>query len=193
MSIVPVILASSSPRRKELLQGLKLNFQTHPSDEDETVAPGTAPEEFVEILSLRKASSVAARYDQGLVIGSDTVVVCDGEILGKPQDEQDAYRMLDMLQGRAHWVYTGVAIVEAGGNKQQVAHQKTEVFMKPLDESRIRSYIRSGEPMDKAGSYGIQGLGATLVEKIHGDFFTVVGLPVSLLSDMLEEFGVHVL
>ncbi|WP_159881153.1 Maf family protein [Paenibacillus puerhi] len=193
MSIVPLILASSSPRRKELLQGLNLTFTTHPSDEDETVPPGTAPSEMVDLLSLRKASSVAKQYEAGLVIGSDTIVVCDDEIMGKPVNDQDAFRMLSQLSGRAHSVYTGVAIVDAGTGQSRVAHWKTEVFMKSMDEARIRRYIQSGEPRDKAGSYGIQGLGATLIERIDGDFFTVVGLPVGLLSDMLEEFGVRVL
>jgi len=172
---------------------MNLSFRTHPSDEDENVPPGTPPAEMVRMLALRKASSVAAHYGEGVVIGSDTIVVCDDEIMGKPADEQDACRMLGRLSGRAHQVYTGVAIVVAGGGRSRSAYSQTEVFMKAMDEDRIRRYVLSGEPMDKAGSYGIQGLGAALVEKIDGDFFTVMGLPVALLADMLEEFGIRVL
>jgi septum formation protein len=192
-TIRSIILASSSPRRKELLEGLNLQFITHPSDEDESVPDGTKPADMVEILSLRKAKSVATHYDEGLVIGSDTIVVCDDEILGKPADEKDAARMLSTIQGRSHFVYTGVAIVDAATGESQVAHSKTEVFVKPLDADTIRRYIQTGEPRDKAGSYAIQGLGATLVERINGDYFTVVGLPVGLLAEMLGRFGVRIL
>ncbi|MBB6674238.1 Maf family protein [Cohnella nanjingensis] len=188
-----LILASSSPRRKELLQGLNLPFQTHPSEEDESVPTGTAPREMVEMLSLRKAKSVASLYGEGLVIGSDTIVVCDRLILGKPRDEDDSARMLSLIQGRSHFVYTGVAIVEAGTGRSSVAHSKTEVFVKPMDKDKIRRYIQTGEPNDKAGSYAIQGIGATLVEKIDGDYFTVVGLPVGLLAEMLEKYGISVI
>jgi septum formation protein len=192
-TIRTIILASSSPRRKELLEGLNLPFATHPSDEDESVPEGTEPTEMVEILSLRKAKSVAARYHDGLVIGSDTIVVCDDEVLGKPADDNDAARMLSTIQGRSHFVYTGVAIVDAATGLSQVAHRKTEVYVKPLDAETIRRYIQTGEPRDKAGSYAIQGLGATLVERINGDYFTVVGLPVGLLCEMLQGFGVRIL
>lgn len=191
--IRPIILASSSPRRKELLQGLRVSFITHPSDEDESVPAGTDPSDIVETLSLRKARSVAAHYDEGIVIGSDTIVVCGNEILGKPQDGDDAFRMLSLIQGRSHHVYTGVAVVDAATGRTQAAHRKTEVFMKPLDAGTIRRYIATGEPNDKAGSYAIQGLGATLVETINGDYFTVVGLPVGLVAEMLEEFGVQII
>jgi septum formation protein len=192
-TIRSIILASSSPRRKELLEGLNLQFITHPSDEDESVPDGTKPADMVEILSLRKAKSVATHYDEGLVIGSDTIVVCDDEILGKPADEKDAARMLSTIQGRSHFVYTGVAIVDAATGESQVAHSKTEVFVKPLDADTIRRYIQTGEPRDKAGSYAIQGLGATLVERINGDYFTVVGLPVGLLAEMLGRFRERIL
>lgn len=189
---VPLVLASSSPRRKELLQGLNLSFKTHPSHEEESVLKGTEPKDMVEILSLRKAKSVASHYNDGLVIGSDTIVVCDNHILGKPEDKNDAFQMLTLLQGRMHLVYTGIAIVEAGTGISKVSHNKTEVFFKPLNADKIHRYIETGEPNDKAGSYAIQGYGATLVEKINGDYFTVVGLPVGLLSEMLVGFGVQI-
>jgi septum formation protein len=188
-----IILASSSPRRRELMAGLGIDFTVQPSLEDEDVPAGTAPAQMVEMLSLRKAQSSARGFQQGLVIGSDTIVVLNDRILGKPSDENDAFSMLSQLQGRIHTVYSGVAVVEAGTGKYKTAHQFTKVKMRTLSEEKIRRYIKTGEPMDKAGAYAIQGLGATLVESIEGDYFTVVGLPLSLLSDMLAEFGVEVL
>lgn len=187
-----LILASSSPRRKQLLEGLGLRFVIHPSDEEESIPAADAPSDIVQALSLAKASRVASQFDSGLVIGADTIVVCDDEVLGKPANEQAAFSMLSKLQGRSHYVYTGVAIADAGTGATMVAHNRTEVFMKAMSESRIRQYIATGEPEDKAGAYGIQGFGATIVERIDGDYFTVVGLPLGLLSDMLESFGVRV-
>jgi septum formation protein len=224
----PIILASSSPRRKELLQGLKLQFAAHPSDADESVPAGTEPEAAVELLSLRKALSVAAHYDDGVVIGSDTIVVCDNEILGKPIDENDAFRMLSLLQGRSHFVYTGVAIVAAEAGKSHVepldqtgghdtaamllgdigryrvisklpgeepesmvGYTASKVTFRPMSDAEIDAYIKTGEPLDKAGAYGIQGIGAVFIEKIEGDFYSVMGLPLNLLYQMLLRFGVN--
>ncbi|SDD24672.1 septum formation protein [Paenibacillus sp. UNCCL117] len=226
MSIVPLILASSSPRRKELLAGMKLSFRTHPSDEDETVPPGTPPAEMVRMLALRKASSVAAHYSEGIVIGSDTIVVCDDEIMGKPADEPDACRMLARLSGRAHQVYTGVAIVEAGGGRSRSAHSHAEgdgnavylgdigqyrilaqspsghpevmvghtvskVMFRHMSDEEIEAYVKTGEPLDKAGSYGVQGLGAVFIEKIEGDFYSIMGLPINMLYQMLQAVGIN--
>lgn len=190
---IPLILASSSPRRRELLDRLGLAFVVQPSSEEESVPAGTPPRAMVEMLAERKARSISREHDQGLIIGSDTIVVLDGEVLGKPKDAQDAFRMLSGLQGRTHTVYTGVAVIDAARGRSSVRSSSTEVRIKPLSADRIERYIATGEPNDKAGAYGIQGLGATLVQEIHGDYFTVVGLPVGLLSDMLAEFGVHVM
>jgi septum formation protein len=193
LSTTKIILASASPRRSELLQGLGLTFHIHPSEADEAIAEGAKPDDVVKRLSLLKAQSVASKYNEGLVIGSDTIVVCDGSILGKPRNDEDALRMLSLLQGRSHFVYSGLAIVDAGTGKYRVAISRTEVWMKQLTEPILRRYILTGEPHDKAGSYAIQGYGATLVERIDGDYFTVVGLPLRLLSDMLVEFDVHII
>lgn len=193
-----LILASASPRRKELLEGLGLAFTVQPSVANEVVEGDVSPEEFVTTLARRKARDVAfslaeSEEEVALVIGSDTVVVLDGEILGKPVDELDAFRILSSLQGKTHIVYTGVCIVEAATGKEKVGYRATRVTMRSLSPDRIRRYIATGEPMDKAGAYGIQGYGATLVENMEGDYFSVVGLPVSLVSDFLEEFGVQLL
>lgn len=176
-----------------MLEGLGLTFAIHPSEEEEVIPDAKAPSDIVQTLSLAKANSVASQFDQGLIIGADTIVVCDDKVLGKPADDQAAFDMLYMLQGRSHFVYTGVAVADAATGAAKVAYSRTEVFMKPMTESRIRQYIATGEPRDKAGAYGIQGLGATMIERIDGDYFTVVGLPLGLLSDMLEAFGVRVL
>lgn len=189
----PIILASSSPRRKELLAGLGLHFITHSSEVDETVRTDISPEQIVEQLSLRKAKAVAPCYNEGIVIGSDTIVVLNGQVLGKPKDQQDAYHMLQALQGRTHFVYTGIAVINLETNETLVSSEHTEVDIRPLTDEEIYNYIATGEPMDKAGAYAIQGLGATLVTSIRGDFFTVVGLPLQRLSEMLRHFGVDVL
>ncbi|MDA5108996.1 Maf family protein [Brevibacillus thermoruber] len=188
-----LILASSSPRRRELLQTLGLPFTVMTSDVDETTQPGMSPKAVVEELALRKARAVASRLDAGVVLGSDTVVVLDGRILGKPADEPDAFRMLSALQGREHTVYSGVALIDAATGRFEVAHSKTAVRIRPLTEREIRSYIATKEPMDKAGSYAIQGIGSTLVESIEGDYFTVVGLPLCLTAGMLFRFGITLL
>lgn len=193
-----LILASSSPRRQELIGTLRLPYEIRVSDVNEDTEPGLKPHEIVEQLSSRKAQAVCEMYKQeertdGIVIGSDTIVVVDGEVLGKPKDKQDAFRMLNTLQGRKHEVYTGVACIDLGTGQHLVSHHVTSVYMKPLTPTQIERYIDTGEPMDKAGSYGIQGLGATIIERIDGDYFNVVGLPVSLLSDQLERLGIAVL
>lgn len=190
---VPLILASSSPRRRELLQTLGLSFTVITSDVDETTAEHLSASEVVEELSLRKAKEVASRLTEGVVLGSDTVVVLDGQILGKPVDEMDAFRMLSMLQGQEHTVYSGVALIDVETGHAEVSHSLTHVRIRALTEQEIKSYIATGEPMDKAGSYAIQGIGATLVEGITGDYFTVVGLPLGLTSTLLTRFGKPIL
>ncbi|MGG3886518.1 Maf family protein [Brevibacillus panacihumi] len=188
-----LILASSSPRRKELLQTLGLSFSIQSSDVDETTDPGMQPQEIVEELALRKARKVASGLTEGVVLGSDTIVVLNGEILGKPVDDEDAYRMLHALQGCEHTVYSGIALIDAESGQSEVTHSRTQVRIRPLAPDEIRAYIATREPMDKAGSYAIQGIGATLVEGIEGDYFTVVGLPLRLTASMLSRFGIQVL
>ncbi|MCP3796220.1 nucleoside triphosphate pyrophosphatase [Paenibacillus sp. CH40] len=192
-----IILASTSPRRKELLAFLRLPFEVVPSHADESTPESWTPQQIVETLAARKAEAVVNTATQskeaGLVIGSDTIVVLDGSVLGKPADHADAVRMLTALQGRTHRVYTGVACIHTGTGEMFVRHRQTEVTMKPLSQEQIVAYVNTGEPSDKAGAYGIQGMGATLVESIQGCYFNVVGLPLSLLSDMLSDFGVNVL
>lgn len=188
-----LVLASSSPRRRELLHTLGIPFTVQTSDVDETTAPGLSPREVVEELAVRKAQVVASTLTEGVVLGSDTIVVLEGQILGKPADEADAFHMLSMLQGREHTVYSGVALINAASGRVEVSHSHTQVRIRTLSQTEIESYIATHEPMDKAGSYAIQGIGATIVEGITGDYFTVVGLPLCLTANMLSRFGITVL
>lgn len=192
-----LILASSSPRRQELIMSLKLPVHIHASDVDESVEEQWSPEEIVEQLAYRKAAETAQQlksaHNSGIVIGSDTIVVLDGQILGKPIDAEEAKRMLQKLQGKTHQVFSGVACIDLASGIELIRHRMTRVSMKILTTSQINHYVQSGEPMDKAGSYAIQGLGALLIDQIEGCYFNVVGLPLSLLSDMLAELGTEVL
>ena len=185
-----VILASQSPRRRELLGQMGFtDFIIRPAQGEEIIDPDLSPDKLVEELSRQKCAEVAALSDaDDLVIAADTVVAIDGTVLGKPRSEQDAYAMLSRLSGRHHTVYTGVTV--SRGGKVLTAHEATRVHFRPLTSAEIETYIATGEPMDKAGSYGIQGYGAMLVEGISGDYFNVVGLPVCLLGRMLAQFGV---
>ncbi|MCL6637534.1 MAG: Maf family protein [Alicyclobacillus sp.] len=187
-----LILASSSPRRRDLLQSLGLPFTVVASHADESVAPGTPPGAWVEQLAVRKAQVVAQQQPAQpvLVVAADTIVVLDGKVLGKPPQPAAAIEMLQQLQGRVHEVYSGVCVWHHPEGQYRCGHRCTRVWMRPLTLEHIQRYVRTGEPLDKAGSYAIQGLGATLVEKIDGDYFTVVGLPLNLLSDLLAEAGV---
>ena len=190
-----IILASGSPRRRELLSMLDLPFEVVTSDADESTPPEWTPENVVRSLALRKAEAVSTASNQrnAVIVGSDPIVELEGQILGKPVDKQDSKAMLTALQGRSHQVYTGVACIGLPEGKIIVDHRVTTVTMRPLSPEEIDAYVETGEPADKAGSYAIQGLGATLVEKIDGCYFNVVGLPLSLLSGMLSEFGIQVL
>lgn len=192
-----LILASSSPRRQELIRSLGLPYEVISSDVDETVDDQLSPAEVVEVLSLRKAQAVCELIDtsdkKGIVIGSDTIVVFEGQVLGKPTDKQDSFRMLSSLQSRTHQVFSGIACVDSETGICKVSHQITNVKMKPLTNEQIHRYIATGEPRDKAGSYAIQDLGATIIEGIEGDYFNVVGLPLSLLSDLLKAFDIQVI
>lgn len=195
-----IVLASSSPRRKELVASLGLSLPVYilSTDTDESIELGWKPDYIVEQLSLRKASAAVRMLQNesdnqpSLVVGADTIVVLDGEALGKPEDDADAVAALRRLQGRSHEVYTGVACLSAVTGEATVAHRMTRVWMKPLSDKQIEGYVATGEPRDKAGSYGIQGLGSTIVERIDGCYFNVVGLPLSLLSDMLARYDISV-
>ncbi len=178
-----VILASGSPRRRELLEQANIEYTVEPADIEE-VTSETRPSKVVEDLSRQKAVAVAANHKGEIVLAADTVVAFEDKILGKPQDEEDAFRMLMDLSGKTHQVYTGVTIVDTNGNINTFS-ECTEVTMYPNSPEAIKSYIASGEPMDKAGAYGIQGLGAVLVESIKGDYNNVVGLPLARVYRML--------
>lgn len=188
-----IILASKSPRRRELLNQMGIeDFKVTAPNVDETVEPGLAPAQMVEELSLRKATAVANRAGPNdLILAADTVVALDGNVLGKPRDEEDAFAMLSALSGREHHVYTGVTALL--GEQAVTQHEETAVAFRDLTRSEIRAYIATGEPMDKAGAYGIQGLGALLVSGIRGDYCNVVGLPVFRLGRMLAGLGVDLL
>lgn len=184
-----LILASGSPRRKELLRLIVPDFLVEPADVDERVIAAPTPAALVRALALAKCRAVAALRPGDLVLGCDTVVDVDGRVLGKPADPEDAVRMLTALSGREHTVYTGVTIRRGG--EEATEHEATAVRFRPLTPEEIRTYVSTGEPMDKAGSYGIQGYGCLLVEGIRGDYFNVVGLPVCRLGRMLARFGIE--
>ncbi|MGH7553881.1 MAG: Maf family protein [Longimicrobiales bacterium] len=185
--MTPLILASRSPRRAQLLRMLGLHFDVLPSEVDETYRPGEEPGEHAERLAREKASAVANARPDALVIGCDTVVVIDGKVLGKPRDVEDAVRMLMVLQGREHVVATGVAVASNADVSSGV--ERVNVRFRGFDEDFARAYVATGEPLDKAGAYGIQGYGATLVDRIEGDFFAVMGLPIVRLVLLLEAQG----
>ena len=189
-----IILASASPRRRELMGNMGLDFSVLVSDADESVVdPGVPPGMYVQQLALLKAAAVAKQViknKKALVISADTVVVNEGMILGKPKDADDAFAILKSLSGRTHKVYTGFCVLRVSDAYTVCENVCTKVTFKELSDSKIRRYIASNEVFDKAGAYGIQGLGAMLVDKIDGDYFNVVGLPVSKLSRVLEDdFG----
>lgn len=179
-----IILASGSPRRKELLQLLQIPFIIKVSDCDESVSDALTPEEIVMELSKRKARAVQTRGQKELIIGSDTIVVINNNILNKPRDENEAYGMLKKLSNSTHSVFTGVTILT--DEKEQTFYEETRVTFYELTDEEIWAYIRTNEPFDKAGAYGIQGYGATLVKSIEGQYTTVVGLPIARLKKELD-------
>ncbi|MBS4191465.1 septum formation inhibitor Maf [Bacillus sp. FJAT-49705] len=182
-----LILASSSPRRKELLENLHITFEVSSSDVDENFDPALTPGEIVMELSSRKARAVSMKHQNSFVIGADTIVVLDEIVLGKPKDRADAYSMIKKLSGKEHSVYTGVSIV-APENEIKF-YVKTDVVFWELSDEEINAYIDTGEPFDKAGAYGIQGFGSMLVKKIDGDYFSVMGLPISKTVRELRNAG----
>ena len=180
------ILASQSPRRKELLGLMNIPFTVRVADIDEAMDPGRPPCEEVARVSRLKAEAIP-RSPEDVVIAADTIVVCDGKVLGKPTDPQDACRMLSMLSGRAHQVMTGMTVLQ--GHRTISHTEVTDVYFRPLTEQQIEKYVATGDPMDKAGSYGIQSGAAVFVERICGDYYNVVGLPVCRLSQILEQIA----
>jgi len=196
-----LVLASASPRRRELLAGLGLGFEVRPVDLDETPRPGEAPRDYVLRLALGKAAARAAAGE--LVLAADTVVVLDGELLGKPSDPGDARRMLGKIAGREHTVYSGVALLETLEGRpaetgELVARsaatvETAGVVMAPLEDEEIAWYAGTGEPLDKAGSYAVQGIGALFVEAVHGNYTNVVGLPLPATRRLFRELGYDLL
>lgn len=188
-----IILASASPRRSDLLTQMGLKFEVIPSEQEEKVVDDLPPHRLAEELALKKVESVAKRV-QGcaLIIGADTIVVKGDKVLGKPKDEDEAFRMLMELQGQVHEVITGLAVMEVPARKCVTAYEKTVVEMASLTCQEVEGYIRTREPMDKAGAYGIQGLGGMLIKRIEGCYYNVVGLPIHRLWMILKEFGVEV-
>lgn len=187
-----LILASASPRRRALLQQVGVVFQVKCSNVAEMIDLSLPPEEMVQQLALQKAAAVAAEQSEGLVLGADTVVVNDGVLLGKPASQEEAAAMLQGLSGKWHQVMTAVALVDASGQKEPwVAVEKTGVKFRDLTKADIAAYLATGESMDKAGAYGIQGYGALLVEKIEGCYFNVVGLPLQQVAAGLRNWGMN--
>ena len=178
----PLVLASASPRRADILRAQGLEFSVEPADIDEATLPGEVPDVHVERLALEKARPVARSFPDAVVMGFDTVVVIDDEILGKPGDRGHAITMLSRLSGRTHVVHSSVALV-CGGNRE-VGHSTTRVRFRELGAREIEAYVNTGEPMDKAGAWGIQGVGAMLVAHLDGGYFTVMGLPLARMREL---------
>ena len=194
MNEAPLILASASPRRAELLRQIGLQFQVCASVIQENMpAFSVTPETLVQDLALDKVKQVVDMvFQKAIIIGADTIVVMENRILGKPSGPEEAEQTLSLLSGKEHFVYTGLAIMEKPSHRYELSFAVTKVKFRFLSSRAIRSYVATGEPLDKAGSYGIQGKGALLVERIEGCYFNVVGLPISKLVSMLETFGVRV-
>lgn len=189
-----IVLASASPRRKEILNNLGMSFEVICSQAEENVDSELPPHIIVQELAMLKGTDVASKVKEAIVISADTIVYFDKKILGKPTDRLNAKKMLEMLSGNVHEVYTGVCVTDSVGGKSISDYEVTKVKFKSLTEQEIDRYIETGEPMDKAGSYGIQGKGCLLVEKIDGDYLNVVGLPAVKLAKILkEEFNLNLI
>jgi len=188
-----IILASSSPRRKALLAQIGLKFTVDTRVREDTELAEQEPHRLVREISLKKAESVAGGYPDAIIIAADTLGVIDGRIIGKPDSASGARAMLAALSGRPHTVITGFTVLNTLTHKAVSRSVATTVHLKPITESEIAAYVNTGEPLDKAGAYAIQGLGAVLVERIEGDYYNVVGLPLCALAEVLKQFGVNVL
>jgi len=188
---VDLVLASSSPRRKFLLNSLGIRFRVVPSSIDESLINGESPQDNVQRLALANARDVSSRFREKWVLGADTIVVIDGQILGKPADEQEARAMLAKLADRTHVVFTGYAIVNSSfPERRRVRYAESRVYIRALSPQQIAGYVRTGEPMDKAGAYAIQGIGSGIVETISGSYTNVVGLPLCEVARDLQQLGV---
>jgi septum formation protein len=187
-----IILASTSARRRALLEQIGLPFSVDDSVLEDTGYNGQEPDELVKEVSLNKAESVAEKYSDALIIAADTIGVIGGRIIGKPHSEQEAKEILSLLSGRAHTVITGFTVLDTANGKSVSKSVSTGVYFKTMTKQEIEAYVNTGEPLDKAGAYAIQGKGAVFVEKIDGDYFNVVGLPLGALVEVLKEFGVKV-
>jgi len=188
-----IILASASPRRKELLEKTGLRFKVEPSNYEEVIPSETEPHELAQKISLEKAKVVASKHQNVIVIAADTFIVFGGKILGKPHTEKEARKMLEAISGKSHSVITGFSIIDTSNNKALSKSVETKIYVRKLTLAEIDAYVKSREPLDKAGAYAIQGLGAVFVEKIEGDYFNVIGLPLSALTEALKEFGINIL
>lgn len=189
-----LVLASQSPRRQELLQSLGADLTVVPATINENSVQGETPMGLAESTAYAKARWVADRFAEAVVVGADTIVLLDsGEILGKPSGTGEALEMLSRLSGKGHQVVTGVAVINSGNGRERVFHEVTRVFFRPLTQREIERYVATGEPLDKAGAYGIQGKGGLLVERIEGCYFNVVGLPLPKLGQTLVDFGISLL
>jgi septum formation protein len=187
-----IILASTSPRRKEIFAKIKLPFEIQESNYEENMNLKMPPEKLAEYLSAGKAKAVAEKNSNAIIIAADTFVVYDDRPLGKPKTAERAKEMLEMLSGKEHEILTGVTIMDADSGKTISFHDATKVFMKELSPDIIDAYIKTGEPIDMAGAYALQEIGALLIEKVEGDFFNAMGLPLKRLVEELKHFGVEV-
>ena len=185
-ALTPLVLASSSPRRAEILRAVGWPFEASPADVDETRRAAEAPEDYVRRLAREKAEAVASQRLFGLVLGADTTVVVGGDILEKPRDETDARRMLRLLSGRRHEVLTGVALVRAESGRAVVGVERTRVRFAEMSEEEVAWHVETGDVLDKAGAYAVQGRAALFIEGIEGDYWNVVGLPVRLVYEMVR-------
>lgn len=188
-----IILASGSPRRKELLEKIGLKFRAVESNFKEYVDPKLKPHELVKKLCLEKAKAVFKKYKNCIIIAADTIIVCENRILGKPKDKKDAKRMLSLLSDKTHLVITGFTIIDGSLDKAITESSETKVFVRKISPSEIDSYVKTKEPLGKAGGYAIQGLGSIFIQKLEGDFFNAVGLPIYTLARILKKLGVKVL
>jgi septum formation protein len=187
-----IILASASPRRKELLEKVGLKFEVDPSNHTERLQPRLEPHELARSISREKARAVASKHKNAIVIAADTFGVFKGKIIGKPRTEVEAREMLTTLSGKSHSVITGFTILDTDENKILSKSVETKVYIKKLTSEEIHAYVKSKESLDKAGAYAIQGLGSVIVERIEGDYFNVMGLPLCALTESLKEFGIYV-
>lgn len=182
-----IILASASPRRKEILENTNIKFDIISSSIEELILGGESPCQMVMRLAFEKGIDIASKHKSDLVISADTIVVLDDNVLGKPKDEEEARQMISNLSGRTHQVITGISLINLENNKKIIDYVISNVKFKKLSKDDINDYIKTKESLDKAGAYGIQGYGAILVEEIQGDYFNIVGLPISKLSDLLKK------